>query len=35
MKLYPEDPRLTSYLLGELSAQDAELVATAIGGEQG
>ncbi|MCP5532939.1 MAG: hypothetical protein H7A48_07185 [Akkermansiaceae bacterium] len=30
MKLHPEDPRLTSYLLGELSAQDAELVATAI-----
>lgn len=30
MKLHPEDPRLTSYLLGELSAQDAELVASAI-----
>lgn len=30
MKLHPEDPRITSFLLGELSDQDAEIVAAAI-----
>lgn len=30
MKLHPEDPRITSYLLGELPERDAALVAAAI-----
>ena len=35
MKLHPEDPRLTAYLLGELSANEAAAVGSAIAADPG